>query len=744
MERAVSIQEELKKQYRVESVMEQLPTLDRYVAYDLKGHQSVTLHVLRKTSVVLRQRVIASLQLLREIQHPNLLSVLDFGELEEGRRCYWVTPQYRMLSMPSGEPTGLINSPEELLATLTNILQALMVVHAVGLVHRRIRWEALVSIDGQFCLSDFGVPQYCSVAEEKSASPELSDEKVGDVLSTLEMASTFASSREKHPQASPVDSWFLLADQLNELVDRVRRTDIRTATEAVKVVLDFQLQSPAFDVEVSRKHRRAVVEMALKNIGVHLPVLERVLWDAPPSEKLPETIVLHINHCLDDVFLLDKLFNDLFAKSVYVTVPYGRQSIPGDHPGVVYHAVIKTNSFELLRSGQPIGERSATFSDAMDRLVTRALRDEILPELTDGRRLLIVEDGGYHYQPLRLCLEEGLLSPDSVVGVVEQTMSGAMRCVAAIRDHGVPYPALTLARSDLKMRYEAFFIGRRIVDELAYLLYRYDEFLALRKILIIGYGIIGRGVALSLVGMACDISVVDICEVVLNVAHQDGLEILPNGLSGFFTSEVVVVGATGEASFSLSMLAEFAHSPSNRVFLVSASSKRVEFAEVIQFFEGGEDGRQNFIDSEGRLGGIDSVHIEHNASGMAYLFTCAGRNKTVVLVARGFPVNFYREDGFSLTMGMIDPINAELVLLANHAVESKDTLESNRLYALGCSPLPGLSITEEGVLATWRETRGLVEFLEDAGVWSGFPIHPAEEYLRLRRLDDAEIVLEDL
>ncbi|KAF0117997.1 MAG: adenosylhomocysteinase [Rhodospirillaceae bacterium] len=480
----------------------------------------------------------------------------------------------------------------------------------------------------------------------------------------------------------------------------------------------------------------------MRMIESHFPVLSKVINIMNQHDMFNDIVVLHINHFLDDVFILDGIFNNLFFKSVFIAVPYRNAAVPSHYPGTLYHAAFHENGFELFCSEQRLVERVETFSDAMESMIAHALRHVIAPALTGSRKLLVIEDGGYHYEPLRRCCAEGLVDPEAIVGVVEQTMSGAIRCADAIRKYGLAYPAFTIARSDMKMRYEAFFLGRRVVDELAYLLYLYDEFLALRRVLIIGYGIIGRSMALSLNGMACQITVLDSNDDIATVARADGHEVLPSheDLRNFFDTEVVVIGSTGEASFTLSMLVAFAHGPAPQVFLVSASSKRTEFDAIIQFFEGGTQNRARLLASEPRLAAIHDIDIETNPSGLTYTFKYGDRVKRIVLIARGFPVNFFRKDGFSLTMGMIDPVNAELALLAGYAVTARQALQKNRLYALGYSPLPGLSLSEEEILSIWMEKRGITSCRNSPTAWHGFPVHPLEGYLRLRRLSDVQIL----
>ncbi len=734
----MSIPHELENRYRNEGIIVQLPTIDRYMVYDLLNHRFVALHILHNVSSSIMGRVSWSAMTLKALNHPNLMPIHEVGLPGQNQYLYWTTPVFSQLDLSSEEKIRLLTS-SELLLMLRQVLQALAVAHAADLVHHHVRWDAVCLVENRLCLAEFGVPEHASCREKNGIYSYHPDSKTADVLNALHMTIAVA---ERLGRYAPPSVWNSLSETLHALGYKLVAGTLKGAMEVEQAVVHCAGTLPACTPLSANVQRAIVVHTALQAAGLHLPVLSTVIQRGQPSQWLADTIVLHINHCLEDVFTLDRLFNALFAKSVFVAVPYRMVTpIPANHPSTVYHARIKENSFELLRSGQSIAERAATFGEAMERLVYRALCDSIVPALTDRHRLLIVEDGGYHYEPLRRCCAEGLLSPEAIVGAVEQTMSGAIRCADAIQKHGLSYPALTIARSNIKMRYETFFIGRRVIDELAYLLYRYNEFLALRHVFIIGYGIIGRSIALSLKGMACRILVLDSNDEVSAVARADGYEVLPKthkDLTDLFDTELVVIGATGERSFTLSMLAAFAHAPPERIFLVSASSKRVEFEEIIRFFEGGDDEHARLLAQEARLADIRQISIEVNTSGLAYKFKCEGRNKTIVLIARGFPVNFFRGDGFSLTMGMIDPINAELALLANYAVASAGVLRKNHLYVLGYSSLPGLPVREEEILLIWMEKKGIAPHVSEG--WYGFSVHPLEKYLRLRRLNDPRVV----
>lgn len=194
-----------------------------------------------------------------------------------------------------------------------------------------------------------------------------------------------------------------------------------------------------------------------------------------------------------------------------------------------------------------------------------------------------------------------------------------------------------------------------------------------------------------------------------------------------------MIGASGESSFTYPMLISFLESNSSLLYLASASSKRIEFANLIDFFEGSYEKRGKIIQLYPHLNKIDNIEIEFNKIGLTYHFKYNGKNKQIILIARGFPVNFYRPGIISLTYSIIDLINTEILLLSQHLVYYFPKLEK-KLYLLGGSTIPYLEIYEENLVSTWIKVNKLSEFQTSKHIWDNFQIHPLENRLRRKCL----------
>ena len=109
--------------------------------------------------------------------------------------------------------------------------------------------------------------------------------------------------------------------------------------------------------------------------------------------------------------------------------------------------------------------------------------------------------------------------------------------------------------------------------------------------------------------------------------------------------------------------------------------------------------------------------------------------KSIILVARGFPVNFYREGSISLTHSIIDPIYTEIIVLLQYLVNNSHKLK-NKLYLLGFTPIPDLQIKEETIISSWINYNKLSIAHNTGNIWNNFDIHPLEDKLRVNFLKD--------
>jgi eukaryotic-like serine/threonine-protein kinase len=108
-------------------------------------------------------RFFAEAQSVARIQHPNVVTVLDFGEIDD--RPYLV-----MEYVPGGSLTDLTNGepilPQRALAIIGKIAGAAGAAHALGIVHRDIKpANILLDEDRHPKLCDFGIASSAHAAE---------------------------------------------------------------------------------------------------------------------------------------------------------------------------------------------------------------------------------------------------------------------------------------------------------------------------------------------------------------------------------------------------------------------------------------------------------------------------------------------------------------------------------------------------------------------------------------------------
>ncbi len=441
-----------------------------------------------------------------------------------------------------------------------------------------------------------------------------------------------------------------------------------------------------------------------------------------------KTIILHINHYLTDILELNKIFASLSSFLIYIAIPYSNYEIA---PVPIYktlYANVNNGQF-LLKDDKKSIEALDDFSATMNKLIDYAIENVIVPKLNEDSslQLLIIEDGGFHYVRLDKHIKKGLIDRNRIIGSIEQTASGVRRCLNYRETNQLNYPVLTVARSNIKMRMESFFVARRVIDELNYLLYMADCFLSYHTVVVIGYGSIGRNIALSLKAMKCDVYVYDISEKIIQAAKNDGFTIIDKAnLFPFADADnIIIIGATGNSSFTFEMLRQFVCSNISHIYLASASSKRVEFQNVIEFFEGSHHHPENEIADE-----INSIKITRKNFGTECDFVYNANGKNITLIADGYPVNFYRKDTISLTYSIIDLINAEIVNLVKELLNRHDDLQKE-IYFLGDCKLP---LDEAPLLAEWFHA--FKRNIND--VWTYFDIHPCEEILRSTYMKKSE------
>jgi serine/threonine protein kinase len=102
------------------------------------------------------KRVEKEVAVLADMNHPSIIKVEDWGELEDGRR-FIVMPRYRKGSVVKHRDR-FSGRPLEGLRAVIDILSAMEALHDAGAAHRDIKPDnLLVGDDGRLVLSDFGL-----------------------------------------------------------------------------------------------------------------------------------------------------------------------------------------------------------------------------------------------------------------------------------------------------------------------------------------------------------------------------------------------------------------------------------------------------------------------------------------------------------------------------------------------------------------------------------------------------------
>ena len=177
-----------------------------------------------------------------------------------------------------------------------------------------------------------------------------------------------------------------------------------------------------------------------------MPVLEELIASGGSKEDL---VVLHINHCMDNSFYFNRQLEKTGARVIFVAAPYNVRRAGCEGEEVCYRAAEMENGFRIVRfqrgtDGHESWEKclpETEFAGAVRAMIDEALKRDVLPLVKEGKRWLLLEDGGYHYPVLNAFFEEYPDMKRTFLGCVEQTMSGTRNALAASPD----YPVLSAA-----------------------------------------------------------------------------------------------------------------------------------------------------------------------------------------------------------------------------------------------------------------------------------------------------------
>lgn len=288
---------------------------------------------------------------------------------------------------------------------------------------------------------------------------------------------------------------------------------------------------------------------------------------------------------------------------------------------------------------------------AYERAVEAALDRAVQRARTDGKPILLLDDGGKattvaaRKYPHLKHLFRG----------VEQTTRGITEIANAEKSPAtrIEFPVVDVARSALK-KHEMPKIGAQIASEVEKLLGAVGlEQVRGRDVTVIGYGLIGRGTAHALKALGANVTVWDNDEAKRREATRElGTDPPPNREAAL-RNKSLIVGATGHRSITRDDIPLLSH----ECVLASASSRDVEIdlsvnrdrdVETIPLLAAGR-GDKRFITRVWRF-----------------------RDRDVVVLRNGFPLNF-SGDYETGTNEDIQQTRALMLLAAAQAMKSSAT-----------------------------------------------------------------------
>ena len=145
--------------YRVQRLIGEGGMGEVYLVIDEELHQTVALKTLRPHLAgdpVALERFRREVLLLREIHHPNVIQILDFGRADQ---TYYYTMEFLEGDTLAHQLKNLGPMDEKSVRSLANdLLAALTAIHSKGIVHRDLKpANIFLTTDKRTILMDFGI-----------------------------------------------------------------------------------------------------------------------------------------------------------------------------------------------------------------------------------------------------------------------------------------------------------------------------------------------------------------------------------------------------------------------------------------------------------------------------------------------------------------------------------------------------------------------------------------------------------
>jgi S-adenosylhomocysteine hydrolase len=367
---------------------------------------------------------------------------------------------------------------------------------------------------------------------------------------------------------------------------------------------------------------------------------------------------------------------------------YALQNV--QEPGGIEGHFVLSQQLSPLDGLERIGERlRAERTRYFEAMVATAV-GLFVRALERGRRVLVVEDGGYLVPTLMRAAAAGAtvaslaaahgIGPvdralgkrplrdvlaERLIGSVEHTRSGFDRLAAVEREVGLVRPAYSIAISRLKIEEEAREVAAGVLAAIESVLHARGAVLSRRRPLVIGSrGAIGRRLvdALAAGRVSADVLGIDLAVARRSAGEARTWHELPPARR---RAVDLVIGVTGLSVLAAAQVEELIrHGTAPTILFASGSTKTVEFRDVAEHVE------RLMAQARPRIDGlpvaVTSAEVTDPQSGRRYGTAVTFRlgrgravvEKTVVFIANLTPVNFLF---YGVPTEAIDRVMAQLL-----------------------------------------------------------------------------------
>ncbi len=138
------------------------------LAHDTERNQLVAIKILRPevTTAIGRKRFDREIQIIRTLQHPNILPMLDSGVL--AGQVFFTTPFVEGDTLQTKIKRERQLTLADTISTASDVAAALDYAHARGLIHRDVKPANILLGSGHAVVADFGIARPVAVKRDEA------------------------------------------------------------------------------------------------------------------------------------------------------------------------------------------------------------------------------------------------------------------------------------------------------------------------------------------------------------------------------------------------------------------------------------------------------------------------------------------------------------------------------------------------------------------------------------------------